>query len=890
MAETSYIDYGKTQSNVTAELKVYYNVVTRTAANVTIDIDVGVHYPDSWSSNGCWVKVDGVSRSCNPNHVTGQRYWYASSQGNSRSAYWKRVTLSAAAANTSVSLPVGFSNTAYAAGTFQTKNFTLTIPIGNTNAYWSSPTCTVSPSGTIPENTNQLTVSWSGAKDDQGDTIYYDVEMWRNGTFTGNYAGGSKTTAKSGTVSISGDAPGTSYYFRTHCKDSASSSMVFGKQSATVTKNIFTAVSSFSITSPTKVIPGTTYSLSCTHNSPQNTNGNTSFTYGLSAAFVAPSGSAYALAVYGVTGARLAASPFSITIWDGTGSTPSGIYIKQADIRSACKAYAASSYTGSLRLTLTNSNSYGSSGSITASKELDWRFKPANPTAPTYTSDSYFLLPNSTDPMFIINRRAVTWTWGAVSDPNGTAVSYLVYTKTDNKSWVLSKTTKENSYTIAKKGIPQPQTYQIKVVARFAYGTTSDDSGSVGPQITLHNYNPPKVTASVAERSQTGVIIKATVSPSTSISDLSVSGTLTYSGLVSGTSEVKTSSPRSPFEEQKSFSGLEETTTGNVNLRYTDNLMTAILGPTASSTVVVNMTQWSALLTIREKGIGINAIAGDYADFAVKGTTKVYGGEAKGQADGSISFSTQASSSINFFSGIYVDDDGMYRAAQTIPPFTSVYQLQIVETGIVTPPLRWRSLLATEQTEKDAVFTPTIFSAWETIMDANFHDGNYNTVSINLMRSLQSYFLPNNFTDGLWRNRDCGYWSDSGGTGQLLVPVGTSQTASDYGQIELSLMWYNSNYAQKIWCSWYSSGSSHLVNGTYLSSIPDSTVKLVWNSSQSLKYLCIGSTGTSWSSLRMVNVDLYLSRSPSYKPTTMNPLITSASYTTLGSTGNLTHA
>ena len=250
MAETSYINYGKTQSNVNSELKVYYNVISRTASDVTIDIDIGVHFIEQWSSNGCWVRVKGDCRSCNPNHITKQYYWYASSQGNSRSAYWKRVTLPAAAANTSVGLTVGFSNVAFAAGTFQEKTFSLTIPIGNTNAYWSEPFCRVKPRGIFPENTRQLAIEWSKAKDDQNDTVYYYTEIWKNGSFTGEYVGGAGTTATSGAVDISADPQGTTYYFKTYCKDSSSSSKVFGKQSETVAKNRFTPITSFEISSP----------------------------------------------------------------------------------------------------------------------------------------------------------------------------------------------------------------------------------------------------------------------------------------------------------------------------------------------------------------------------------------------------------------------------------------------------------------------------------------------------------------------------------------------------------------------------------------------------------------------------------------------------------------
>ena len=719
MAETGYINYGTTQSNVSAELKVYYNVTGRTPSSVTIDIDIGVHYPGSWSSNGCWVQVDGENRSCNPNHITGKYYWYASSQGNVRSGYWKSVTLSAAAASTSVALSVGFSNKAYAAGTFQYNNFTLSIPLGNTNAYWVNPTCTVSPSGVFAENTGSLNVSWSGAKDDQGDQIQYNVEIWKNGSFTGSYVGGGGTTSTSGTVNVADDEQRTSYYFRTYCKDSASDDYIFGKQSETVTKNKFTPPSSFKITSPSTITPGSTYTVTCTHSVPANTDGNKSFTYGLTAQFVNPNGTAYPLSIYGVTSDRVASYRFYITVWDGSGTTPTGIYIKQSDIKAACASHAASTYTGTLRLQMTCSNAYGSSGTVQANTDINWQYTPAAPSAPSYSSSSYYTLPNVSEPVFIINKRAITWTWGAVTDPNATTVSYLVYSKMGSGSWSLVSTTTSRSYTTPITSISKSQTYQIKVVAKTAYGTTSDDS--VGPQITLHYYNAPALSASVTERQQNSVIVKSSVRPSTSISNPIGAVTLTYSGLVSGSSTTSAPPYINTYEETKQFTGLQEISSGNIHLSYTDSIMEVILG-SQEVTDSAMVTQWSALLTIREKGIGINAVAGNFADIIFKGTTSIYGGDSHDEADGSLNFSVStdaANPNINWYQGAYIDAEGQLHAAQDITANTYMTHLQFYNAGSSSTAsgLRSRYWYTDTDVSKDSVISSNNvkYSSWRII-------------------------------------------------------------------------------------------------------------------------------------------------------------------------------
>ena len=95
---------------------------------------------------------------------------------------------------------------------------------------------------------------------------------------------------------------------------------------------------------------------------------------------------------------------------------------------------------------------------------------------------------------------------------------------------------------------------------------------------------------------------------------------------------------------------------------------------------------------------------------------------------------------------------------------------------------------------------------------------------------------------------------------------------------------------KKIWTSFYTAGSYNVVNGTYLNSIPDSTIKMVWDSVNSLKYICIGTTSTDWSNLRIVNVDQYISRSSNFKPSIMNPFISTTVYPTLGTAGNMVRA
>lgn len=179
--------------------------------------------------------------------------------------------------------------------------------------------------------------------------------------------------------------------------------------------------------------------------------------------------------------------------------------------------------------------------------------------------------------------------------------------------------TNSASYTTPTTNLSRPETYQIKVAAQFVNGNTSPEA--VGPEITLHYYNDPKLSVSVLDRGQDTVTLKTSVSPSTSLPNPIGSVTLTYGGSVDQTTTTTTAPPFvKSFEEQKVLTGLEETEAGTVSLSYKDSVMSAILSTPTTIFASVEVPLWVPLLTIREKGVGVNAIAGDFADLMAKGT------------------------------------------------------------------------------------------------------------------------------------------------------------------------------------------------------------------------------------------------------------------------------
>lgn len=148
---TSYTSSTSSQSNVKYQLRVYYKIVSRGATSVTFNMDVHVHYPDKWSSNGAWVKYGSHTKRCNPSARRGYYNWYASTANTSRSdgKYWlTNQTINVGATATTAKLTIGFSNTGYAAGTYNNQTVTISFPIGYTDVgkpgavtyrrYWES--------------------------------------------------------------------------------------------------------------------------------------------------------------------------------------------------------------------------------------------------------------------------------------------------------------------------------------------------------------------------------------------------------------------------------------------------------------------------------------------------------------------------------------------------------------------------------------------------------------------------------------------------------------------------------------------------------------------------------------------------------------------------------
>ena len=132
-----------------------------------------------------------------------------------------------------------------------------------------------------------------------------------------------------------------------------------------------------------------------------------------------------------------------LTIVPGT-QTVSNPHIRLGDIRNAVKN---SSYNGTLTLTLTSSNNWGSSGTSSRDISVDLRTNPvAGANGVSIDSSSYYAVPNgsATVNSIVPARNKIKLVWSAASDPNGTPITYRVEQQMEKISNIQNGTTEEN--------------------------------------------------------------------------------------------------------------------------------------------------------------------------------------------------------------------------------------------------------------------------------------------------------------------------------------------------------------------------------------------------------------------------------------------------------------
>lgn len=586
-------------SNPSFMRSVGYEETKRTATSVTYNITLKLKVEGSGASssyygyNISWA-LDGGSATT----IKDSGRWYGN---EAYRTFTKTITktVTASGGTTSFSLKItgghGSSGSPNLSKTYSPKVSTF-----NTAPTWSSSARLVarenSSSGAIitneidgsenakkiAENISKIYLSWDSASDNENNISKYHLyAQIDDGSWSNIYSG----TARNYTHSIGSGNQGRKYDYYVKAEDS------HGELSPSLDlrqfqKNTMTGASP----SVSSSIGHDTSSIKVTWSGASNTNGNSSFTYSVSSSDIT---------IYNKESLTSSGGTISI-LKSGTSSSP---YILFEDLKKLVRG--SSSKTGSFTISLTTKNAYGSSTSKTVKVSVDLRTNPKAPTTVTIggkvsTSLGSFLIPS---------RSNMTVSWSGASDPLGGALSYKVIYTVGSGSAVTVDAGTSTSTTIKLPTPSSATTISVKVQVVTTYGKTATSS-SVSD--TLHYYNPPTVSLSGYSRTMTGMSIDINCALNSSLPNIAFSKRSFTGNGTSGTfTTTKHTATIGDLTESSAF-----TFTATVN----DN--TGLSGDVSASHKV---TPAIPMLSIREKGVGINCVNDSEYRLKVSGSSHLVG-------------------------------------------------------------------------------------------------------------------------------------------------------------------------------------------------------------------------------------------------------------------------
>ena len=539
-------------------------------------------------------------------------------------------TVSAAAAKTSMTAYIDTeTNSGFADTTF---SGTCSFDVGNTAPYWpSGATFKLNHTGTVAENISTITATTSGAIDDQGNTITYRYRWYCAGSLVRTQ----ETTSKSDSYSWSNVSAGQALYCIVDIKDSFTS-YANAKTSNTITKNTLTEASI--ITAPS--IYFDTTSITLVRGSGTNTNGNSTFTYKLSGNITIYNG------IWSASDTSLV-----LTIWRTGDPIPSGAYIRFDDIK---ENFKDSNYYGSFTLTLQTTNAYGTAKTSTKSVSVNLRQYPTafSLNVPTGTYDFAF------GTYYVINQKPIRLSWSASSDLLGGPITYRVYVSIDGGEWTLYTTTTNTYCDFIINGANKSFTFLYRVKASTTYSYVRIVTQGDSSKITLHYYNPPTLENVTVIRNPKNYTIQWKVTQNTSLPNTLREDTFVLKkvdGDVLLTFTVSHESGTTQFTTPiKTLNVDAEITSYVLEISGTDQTA-AVMGLTPTPIFYV-IPRYAARLTVRQKGVGINAVAGDATSFMIHSNPFV-------QLDGASRIGGFLEHPIVFYDKIYYDANGNIRAA-----------------------------------------------------------------------------------------------------------------------------------------------------------------------------------------------------------------------------------
>lgn len=470
-------------------------------------------------------------------------------------------------------------------GTFNTINLNSAPTMGGS--------VSLSPSGTIPENQSSLRVSWNKASDAQNNATSYQIYRYVNGghnaTFDVNNINQTYYDDN-----ISGFGQGTQIYYKVWARDSYG---LWSNEisSGTVTKNRFTGAW---FTGHSNDVAWNTTQFTLNIGGASNTNGNGTFKYRV-----------YSDDVTIHNQRDITTTSETVKIWKTGETVPTTPYIKFDDLKNR---FRGSSFNGRLHVGVRTTNAYGTQAWSGGSIGVDLRTTPTKPDSVTIsggtalktiaTTGNKYYIPNGTDTIVF------NWTGGA--DKIGESHQYRIYQILDGVATVIatvSGSTKSHTVTLPKQSSTKTLAFGVHTLTSYGY-TDFRDSGAV----TLHYYNPPTVDVIKIDRTDTTATAKIKLNANTSIPNVNFP-TRSYTGASSGT--------LTNTREEQSITA--SNLSGGSKYTWTVTVKDDTGLHSANVTKTIEIPAYTPLFSVREKGVGINAIPDGSAGLIVKKGAKV---------------------------------------------------------------------------------------------------------------------------------------------------------------------------------------------------------------------------------------------------------------------------
>ncbi|PFK99782.1 hypothetical protein COJ01_17065 [Priestia megaterium] len=316
-------------------------------------------------------------------------------------------------------------------------------------------------------------------------------------------------------------------------------------------------------------------------------------------------------------------SPGSITV--NTNNGTSGFYITLANLKTAALGSTTHSdtnpYKGVLEFTVTANNGY-STKSTNVSVPLDLgKDAPVSGTpSVSIASSSYFVI-NSTNVAFP-EYKPITLTIPAnVQDVLGRNCSFDIVIKEGTTEKAIKNTgiiTSTSGTTATVNNVEAglltaKKTVSFYVKAKTYNGVTK--SSTATPNQDLHYYKKPTVTSSSLSRVSGSASFVTKITANTSLGGSTNTSTMP-SGWTKGTSTTSGSTETYTV----SRSGLADSYSAKISLVIRDSIGFILKGDGSNDvTMPVTIPSFSPMLSIREKGVGINAFATDAEMLKVGG-------------------------------------------------------------------------------------------------------------------------------------------------------------------------------------------------------------------------------------------------------------------------------